>query len=258
MIFKRTVAKLRAQDWMAISIELVIVMVGVLLALWAQQWAQERSAKALAEADRRAIQEEALGHYSFAVEYRTVYPCIHAQLETLRDRLEHSGSVLDTSPIFHEDASDASGIVFDFVLRRPVKNYPNDAWQRALSDGAVELFDPGFRDTMTNYYATLGEVSRINAANEDDFNALNVLSRPQPLDPMVRFAIAERIAQVSARLQWVDQINGQLIELMSKAGLTTNSARARSETERYGTFFFCKKHGLPLRSFEEAERAVPN
>ena len=34
MIFKRAIAKLRAQDWMAISIELVIVIVGVFIGIW--------------------------------------------------------------------------------------------------------------------------------------------------------------------------------------------------------------------------------
>ena len=40
MIFKRTVAKLRAQNWFAIAIELAIVTLGVLIALAAQQWAE--------------------------------------------------------------------------------------------------------------------------------------------------------------------------------------------------------------------------
>ena len=43
MIFKRAVAKLRAQDWVAITIELAIVTLGVLIALAAQQWAEFRA-----------------------------------------------------------------------------------------------------------------------------------------------------------------------------------------------------------------------
>jgi hypothetical protein len=42
MIFKRAVAKLRAQDWMAISIELLIVIVGVFIGIWVANWNQER------------------------------------------------------------------------------------------------------------------------------------------------------------------------------------------------------------------------
>jgi hypothetical protein len=45
MIFKRAVAKLRAQDWMAITIELVIVIVGVFIGIWVANWNQDRVKK---------------------------------------------------------------------------------------------------------------------------------------------------------------------------------------------------------------------
>jgi len=45
MIFKRAVAKLRAQDWTAISIELAIVIVGVFIGTWVANWNQQRQAQ---------------------------------------------------------------------------------------------------------------------------------------------------------------------------------------------------------------------
>lgn len=42
MIFKRAVAKLRAQDWTAIAIELLIVMIGVFVGVQASNWNQSR------------------------------------------------------------------------------------------------------------------------------------------------------------------------------------------------------------------------
>lgn len=42
MIFKRAVARLRAQDWVAISIELAIVIVGVFIGTWVANWNQQR------------------------------------------------------------------------------------------------------------------------------------------------------------------------------------------------------------------------
>jgi hypothetical protein len=49
MIFKRAVAKLRAQDWMAISIELTIVIVGVFIAMWVANWNEQRAERREAE-----------------------------------------------------------------------------------------------------------------------------------------------------------------------------------------------------------------
>lgn len=42
MIFKRAVANLRAQDWMAITIEVVIVFIGVLAGIQVSNWNQDR------------------------------------------------------------------------------------------------------------------------------------------------------------------------------------------------------------------------
>jgi len=42
MIFKRAVAKLRAQEWTAIAIELAIVIVGVFIGTWVANWNEAR------------------------------------------------------------------------------------------------------------------------------------------------------------------------------------------------------------------------
>ena len=46
MIFKRLYADLRAQNWLAIGIELAIVIVGVFIGTWVANWNQERAARA--------------------------------------------------------------------------------------------------------------------------------------------------------------------------------------------------------------------
>ena len=46
MIFKRAIAKLRVQDWLAITIELVIVIVGVFVGTWVANWNQGRESQA--------------------------------------------------------------------------------------------------------------------------------------------------------------------------------------------------------------------
>ena len=45
MIYKRVAARLRAQDWVAITIELGIVVLGVFIGTWVANWNQEQGAK---------------------------------------------------------------------------------------------------------------------------------------------------------------------------------------------------------------------
>jgi hypothetical protein len=55
MIYKRVAARLRAQDWVAITIELAIVVVGVFLGTQANNWNQARIDRATASEYRREI-----------------------------------------------------------------------------------------------------------------------------------------------------------------------------------------------------------
>ena len=251
MIFKRAIAKLRAQNWIAITIELVIVAVGVLIALAAQQWAESRDWSNRIATDKAALRDELGEHYGYAVEFRVVYPCLQAQLHALRDRVLSSGSKLAPAPVYSEPGD-------DFVLRKPIKFYPADAWEEAINDGVVQRFDPAIRRQFAGHYASLERLRTLDSANMDDEQALMTLAQPMPLDSQVRYGIVERIEQLSARLQWLDTMNGQVIDYIEHIGMVPPAAEAQAVTKRYGTYLFCKAHGLPMRPFKEAMQAVPN
>jgi hypothetical protein len=251
MIFKRAVAKLRAQNWVAITIELVIVTVGVLIALAAQQWAENRNWSNTVATDKVALRDELGEHYGYAVEFRVVYPCLQAQLYGLRDRVLSSGSKLNPAPVYSE-AGD------EFLFRKPIKFYPTDAWEESINDGVVQRFDPAIRRQFAGHYASLERLRTLESSNMEDEQALMALAQPMPLDPQVRYGIVERIEQLRARLQWLDTMNGQVIDYIAHIGMVPPAAEAQAVAQRYGTYRFCKAHGLPVRPFKEAMQAVPN
>jgi len=73
MIFKRAVAKLRAQDWTAISIELVIVIVGVFIGIWVSNWNQERVKKQQTREMLVQLKPELLGLQELSSNTRNYY-----------------------------------------------------------------------------------------------------------------------------------------------------------------------------------------
>jgi hypothetical protein len=69
--------------WSAVLWDLAIVTVGVLIALAGDRWAEERTLHRKVEASQAAIRDELAYTYAFAVEYRTTYPCVQAQVRQL-------------------------------------------------------------------------------------------------------------------------------------------------------------------------------
>ena len=157
--------------WNAVAWELAIVTLGVLIALTAQQWADERTWRGKVEAGKTALRDELSEHYSYAVEFRTVYPCLQAQVAQLRDRVLASGAVLDPAPIYEEPGA-------DFVLRIPSKEYPTEAWEAAVNDGTTQRIEAPVRRQLAGHYTMLASIRNMNWANNQAEQGLAALTYP--------------------------------------------------------------------------------
>ena len=238
--------------WNAVAWELAIVTLGVIIALAAQQWAEGRSARTRLEATKDALRSELGEHYDFAVEFRVVYPCIQAQLAALRRRVLGSGAYVDPAPVYREEPSD------EYVLRFPSKPYSSDAWDAAIAEGQIQRFDPDFWRPLGGHYAQLKVIQDKRWANDEAEQGLVALSHPLPLDPSVRYSIVREIEELGQRMESLDILNGQVLDHIEDAGMVPPAKEVRAVTQRYGTYRFCRAHGLPLRSYEEAMQAVQN
>jgi hypothetical protein len=110
MIYRRAVAKLRAQDWTAIFIELMIVIVGVFVGTWVANWNEQR-------ADKRAVQrlieqlQPKLGQYEGVVtDDLAYYATVRGFAKTAQAGLAHDPEVSDRDLVIAAfQASELSG-----------------------------------------------------------------------------------------------------------------------------------------------------
>ena len=237
--------------WRAVVWELAIVTAGVLIALAVQQWADERSWQRKTEASVAAIRDELSEHYAFAVEWRTIQPCIDAQLDRLHRRVLASGATLDPAPVYSVPGH-------RFVFRFPSKVYRNSAWSGAVADGTSPRLDGPMRRALDSYYTQIGWVQDMTRASGQDEQALLTLAQPVPLDPMARLTLLQRIDQLRGRAEFMDRRAGNLIDHIQKLGMTPPPAEADRIIRRYGTYRFCAAQRLPMRTLAEAMTPVPN
>lgn len=237
--------------WNAVAWEFAIVVTGVLLALFAQEWVGQRDDAAKVRQSLDAVRAEIDNHYAWSLEWRVVEPCMLTQIDRLQDRVMNSGDHLDPAPVFAETNG-------HYVMRLPSKEYVSSAWQAAQSDGVSARFDPALRTELSSHYEQARLLAEHGERNGIDYRRLLVLSRPVPLDPMVRYSILQTLAELRGRVEFMDILSGQLIDHIHRLKMVPDREHAQREVERYGTYQFCKKQGLPMRSYATAMTPVPN
>ena len=234
--------------WHAVAWELAIVTLGVLIALAVQQWAEQRSWRSKARAATAAFQYEVGDHYKWAVEWRVVEPCIVAQLDRLQHRLLASGATLDPAPI-HSDRA-----FKNYVIRIPIKGFNTSVRQSAISDGVSTHLDPALRQELDAHYDAVRSMIDLTARNNVDYQRLLSLSRPLPLDPMVRFSLLQTLDELRGRTGFMALQSGQMIEHIVRVGMVPPPAETHDSVTRFGTYQFCRAQGLPTRPLAEASK----
>lgn len=237
--------------WNTVGWDLAVVTLGVILALAAQQWADNMSWRGKTKVATSAIKREVGDHYAASVEWRVVTPCLMAQLDRLQGRLMHSESRLEPAPVFSEPAFPR------FVFRIPIKDYDSSAWQAAIADGVTSHLAPDLRTELSEHYQQVSVLVELTQRNGTSYGNVFTLSRPMPLDPAARLSLAQLLDEVRGRVMYMDLTSGQLIEHVIRSGMVPDDRLTNEAVRLSGTRLFCADQNLPMRSLKEAETPIP-
>ena len=235
--------------WREFAGEVGIIVIGVLIALGAEQVLETLDWHERAQHARVALMAELTNHYQQAVEWRTVEPCIGAQLDILESRLLASGERIKPAPTFDEQG-------LTYVLRAPSRPYPSAVWQSVLAEGVSSHLAEKERLDLGIYYQQLHDQDDMNKHLTETETRLYSLTRPIPLDPSARLTLLESIDDIRNTNQWMDIVAGQLVWLLADMKMLPAEVAARDYLAQSGTVAFCRAHHLPLRRFSDAVKPL--
>ena len=149
MIYKRVAARLRAQDWFAITIELAIVVVGVFLGTQANNWNQARLNRATASEYRQEIIDDLKANEADLETRQAYYRSVRTHAIAALAAIEAPSPQL--AEPFLIDAYQASQ-----VWLRPLVRTGYDEMTGAGFSGSIANRDSRLR--LSAYYTQMGQI----------------------------------------------------------------------------------------------------
>jgi hypothetical protein len=233
--------------WREFAGEVGIIVVGVLIALAAEQVVETAHWQERARHARSSLRGELAGHYGDAVEWRAVQPCISAQLQRLRQGLLASGQRLNPAPSFNDGE-------LTFALRAPSRPYPDSVWQGVLAEGLSSHLSDNERVVLGSYYRQARDLDDLDKKITESAARLNSLTQPIPLDPMARLSLLQSIDEADDTNRWMGIITGQMIGFIDELRMAPRTDDLRNYLAHSGTLSFCRGHHLPVRSLAAAAK----
>jgi hypothetical protein len=194
--------------WREFAGEVGIIVMGVLIALGAEQVVETMHAHGEAAAAEQRIRQELADDSALEVERIAVGPCLTQRIGRIAQQLA-SGT------------TDWSGMLFPLTPERPMamreiyhmpsRNWVTDAYREALARGDLNSLDPARRSQLAALYNQIAMLSDRNDTEQQLATTLAPLQFNRPLSDTER-------NQMIATLGRLDTING-LVILVSRQNL---------------------------------------
>ena len=227
--------------WREFTGEVGIIVVGVLIALGAEQVVEAWHWKHEVATARESISEEMQSEYFNAAEMAIAQPCIDRQLEQLETAVLAPGPYRPV-PSYSEGA-------MTFTFRAPSRSWSHDVWQSVTNDGTAAHLERKTRLGLAIFYGLIDYLHDENVAADSLRMRLGALSRPIQPDAASRTQLVADIAQARSLYALMALVSNQVIGEGESLGFRPNPEALRGD--KSSTLNFCRAHHLPLGRIEQ-------
>ncbi|GEM_PF-2431682 len=218
MRLRRMTKHVMAQNWLAVALDFLIVVVGVMLALWTSQWAAERSARQSAAIAAEAMDADLMAMAQGTMRRFTTNPCL---VEAI-GRLDASVSVGDgeafVAPVSGR-VTEIEDSVFQDYYPVGLWNYPTQAFDRAVAIGAFDHMEAQRASDYGRAYQWVGALAEANSAEEILRSRLSVVEMIDTMDAPTRLAIRRDLAELDGWNQAMLNAGRFLFDTMHSLGI---------------------------------------
>ena len=231
--------------WRSFGFEVAVVVIGVLIALGAQQlveqWTWDRK---VARAEEALLGEQS-AIFALMAERMMITPCVLAQLDGLREHILIDES--EREPL--EPIVDQLG---SWVLRSPYRPMSDDVWQAANAEGTIGRMEYERQQLSALSYTLLEGFLDRQEQNFASETELMILTEPVRLDQTTRLHLLQTIAQYRSRVLLQQIVASQMMAVIFQLERAPKPEDVDALLDQgSGTVTFCRENDYPLADWRD-------
>lgn len=233
MILRRVMDHVKAQNWLAVALDFLIVLTGVMLALWASQWVADREARRSAQISQDAMDADLMLMAMGTMRRFTTNACLTDAIT----RITEAAAVEDGAPFVTPQSGRVGGQRdghFNDYYPVGLWNYPSQAFDRAVALGAFDHMDPARAADYATAYEWVSQLRTANEAEEILRSRLSILEMVDVMDDPTRLSIRVTIAELDGWNEGVLNSGRFLFDAMHRLGIEPSEAD-RAQWREYNT-----------------------
>ena len=209
--------------WRAFVGEVGIIVLGVLIALGAEQVVEAIHNRRLANLAESDIHSELAYDLSFAAERVAIGDCMRNSIRDLHQRMIAGGDDwpgLD-KPVDGAARAPLTGSLFAFAppFGSPHRLWPTSAWTTATSNGVLNRVNRNRFTTYATLYAMVNWLDRLQDHEIADDSRLMPFDTPQRLDPSTRLQLLTSLGAVDADNADMERLAAVLLRAAKNNGV---------------------------------------
>lgn len=229
-----------SMGWKAFWSEIIIVILGVLIALAANEAVQNWNWQNKVLDGEARLKMDAEEVFNVLAETVVVFPCVDAQLADMAANLLKEGNVLQPLPRYSDN------FFSNYVVRYPDRNFGIPVWDTLIADGTAIHISESRRKNYQQIHTQLNDLNQNNTKTTTARGRFAVMAHPILLDAVVRKDLLIEIEEQRSRYKGMALSANQVMQEIDKLQLVPKSELVDRSNQESGTVKFCKAHNYPL------------
>jgi hypothetical protein len=245
-----------SMGWKAFWSEILIVVLGVVIALAANEAVEDWSWKGRVRDGETRLRGDTERVFLWGAEYYATQPCFEAQLDRLAQRVMESGTTLTPAPVYSDSTAPIPAKP-RFVVRMATRPWRFPVWDALVANGTATHFSRQRQDIYSSLDHSIAAARGYRDESNRLYGRLMALSYPVELNAAARREYLVDI-ETLRRLNFSTLISAQQqLSVMLREGMAPAPESVDALLKDSGTAKFCKEHGLPLADWRDVKPAPP-